>query len=193
MLTGYQLINTKTGDIVDQWGGVWGQTAGVPNPLVLPNGLQVCAAAPGQVFGEYQLLPWEISAPARSAVNDERDRRIFSGFVFQGVRFQSRLEDQKRIAGAGTLAVMAIVLGAKAGDYRWHGGDEDFSWIAEDNSLVKMDAQTVIAFGQAAANHESLHVFAARSLKELDPIPADFADDKYWPKEAVQEAEQEAK
>lgn len=114
-------------------------------------------------------------------VNAERDRRIFGGFTFNGVRFQSRLEDQKRIAGAGTLAVVAIVGGAQAGDYLWHGGAEPFAWIAEDNTLVPMDAQTVIAFGQAAAAHESANVFAARAIKDMDPIPSDFAADSYWP------------
>lgn len=123
-----------------------------------------------------------LSAPVVSAddVNAERDRRIFSGFSFNGVRFQSRIEDQKRIAGAGTLALAAIVGGAQSGNLRWHGGDADFAWIAEDNSLVAMDAQTVIAFGQAAAHHKSRHVFAARVLKDTDPIPADYADDVNW-------------
>lgn len=115
------------------------------------------------------------------AVNAERDRRIFSGFSFNGARFQSRIEDQKRISGAAILAAVAIMAGAKVGDYRWHGGDSDFSWIAEDNSLVRMDAQTVIAFGKAAAYHETAHVFAARALKDADPIPADYVNDKYWP------------
>lgn len=116
----------------------------------------------------------------RALVNAERDRRIHGGFVFNGTRFQSRVEDQKRIAGAGTLAVITLTNGAEAGDYRWHGGDTDFVWIAEDNTLVQMDAQTVIAFGQAAARHESAHVFAARVLKDADPV-VDFADSKYWP------------
>jgi len=126
---------------------------------------------------------YDLRGPVISAdnVNAERDRRIHAGFTFNGTRFQSRLEDQKRIAGAGTLAVMAIVAGAQAGDLRWHGGESDFAWIAEDNSLVTMDAQTVIAFGQAAARHETLHVFAARALKDTSPIPADFAADQHWP------------
>lgn len=114
-------------------------------------------------------------------VNAERDRRIFSGFTYDGVRFQSRLEDQKRISGAAILAAVAIMAGVQPGNYRWHGGDADFAWIAEDNSLVPMDAQTVIAFGQAAARHETLHVFAARALKDAAQIPADYASDQFWP------------
>lgn len=114
-------------------------------------------------------------------VNEERNRRIFSGFTFNGSTFQSRLEDQKRISGASILAAVAIMSGAKAGDLRWHGGDSDFAWIAADNVLVPMDAHTVIAFGQAAARHETLHVFAARALKDMTPIPFDYASDRFWP------------
>jgi Domain of unknown function (DUF4376) len=119
--------------------------------------------------------------PTSEDVNRERDRRVVSGFTYLGALFQSRVEDQKRINGAGTLALVAVVNGAQAGDYRWHGGAEDFAWISEDNQLVRMDAFDVIGFGQAAARWESLHVFAARALKDAVPIPADFAADAYWP------------
>lgn len=71
--------------------------------------------------------------------------------------------------------------GVKPGDYRWHGGEEDFVWIAEDNSLVPMDAQTVIAFGQAMAAWKSSHIFSARALKDTTPIPLNYQDDQYWP------------
>lgn len=116
----------------------------------------------------------------RSAINTERDRRIASGFVFNSVRFQTRPEDRENIAGAGVLALGAIVAGAQGNDYRWHGGEEDFGWIAENNAIVPMDAQTVHAFGQGAAAWKSAHIFAARALKEMSPIPADYADDKWW-------------
>jgi hypothetical protein len=35
--------------------------------------------------------------------------------------------------------------------------------------------------GQAAAANESAHIFAARALKDMSPIPSDFSDDAYWP------------
>lgn len=127
------------------------------------------------------LLAFPTDAPDRSEVNKERDRRIGSGFMFNGMLFQSRIEDQKRIAGAGTLAIIEIMNGAQPKDLRWRGGNSDFVWIAADNSLVPMDALTVIAFGQACATWEAVHVFAARSIKNTSPIPSDYAADKYWP------------
>jgi hypothetical protein len=101
--------------------------------------------------------------------------------MFEGVKFQARIEDQKRITGASILATIAVMNGAQVGDYRWHGGTSDFVWIADDNSLVIMDAFDIINFGKKAAEWESNHVFAAYALKEMNPIPEDFRDDKYWP------------
>jgi len=110
-----------------------------------------------------------------------RDELIADGFWFDGVKYDSRPEDQKRISGAALLAFMAASQGAEANNYLWHGGSEPFSWIAQDNSVVQMDAPTVISFGQTAAEHERAHIFAARALKDMDPIPDDWANTAYWP------------
>lgn len=46
------------------------------------------------------------------------------------------------------------------------GQDSDFTWIAEDNSEIKMDAQTMFDFGKAYSSYESSLIFYARSLKD---------------------------
>lgn len=66
-------------------------------------------------------------------------------------------------------------------DLRWHGGAEDFAWIAADNSIHAMDAQTVFGLGQAAMAHKQALIFAARAIKDADPISEDYTDDIYWP------------
>lgn len=116
-----------------------------------------------------------------ASINSYRDELIAQGFWFNSVKYDSRPEDQKRISGAALLAFMAVSQGAEANNFLWHGGSEPFSWIAQDNSIVQMDAPTVIAFGQTAAEHERAHIFAARTLKDMDPIPADWNDAAYWP------------
>lgn len=116
----------------------------------------------------------------RRDIDAERDRRIDGGFSFNGVRFQSRPQDRENIAGAAVAALAAITAGAEAGDYRWHGGNADFAWIAEDNSLHLMDAQTLFAFGQAAMAHKQATIFAARQLKDSDEIPVNYKNDEYW-------------
>lgn len=120
-------------------------------------------------------------APTNADVNMERDRRIKEGFTFAGKVYDFDDKSKANISGAALNAFMAIVAGAQVGDLTWHGGVSDFAWIAQDNTLTTMDAQTVVAFGQAAAAHESAHIFAARALKEANPIPSDYTDDAYWP------------
>lgn len=120
--------------------------------------------------------------PTDADVNAERDRRLTQPFTFNGTQFGFGPESKTRISGAATLAGFALGAGAQPGDLLWHGGDTPFSWIADDNTLVTMDAPTAFAFGQAAANHESRIIFAARMLKDAPGgIPEDFADDQYWP------------
>ncbi len=119
--------------------------------------------------------------PAGKEVDRERDRRIDAGIQFQGVMFQSCATDRENIAGAAQLAFMAVVAGAQAGDLRWASSDQDFAWIASDNSLVPMDAQTVVAFGKTAAERKQALIFAARQLKDMVEIPGDYTDDQWWP------------
>ncbi len=119
-------------------------------------------------------------ADLKADIDAERDRRIDGGFIFEGVEYQSRPEDRENIAGAATAALGAIMAGAQPGDLRWHGGAEDFAWIAADNTMHTMDAQTVYAFGQAAMAHKQAHIFAARDIKDSESIPVDFAADRWW-------------
>lgn len=124
----------------------------------------------------------ELALPTSDDVDAERARRVAMGFDFGGTTFQSRPEDRENLAGASTAALAAMMQGAQPNDLRWHGGGSDFVWIAADNSLVPLDAQSMFALGQAAMAHKQAMMFAARAIKDADPIPADFAtNDAYWP------------
>jgi len=115
-------------------------------------------------------------------VDEERDRRINAGMVWDNVTYQTRPQDRENIAGASILALAAISNGAQPGDLRWHGEDTDFVWIAEDNTTHTFDAPTFFAFSQAMARHKSAHIFAARAIKDMTEIPADYAtNEAYWP------------
>jgi hypothetical protein len=119
--------------------------------------------------------------PSSADVNAERDRRTHAGFMFQDKLYQFDPDSRSRITGAATLAKFAIFGGAQPGDLRWINPAVDFSWISSDNTLTTMDAHTCSAFGDAAAVHEQRHIFAARAIKAMSPIPADYTDDAYWP------------
>jgi hypothetical protein len=119
-------------------------------------------------------------------VDTERDRRIEAGFVFEGILYQSRTEDRENIAGAVKAATDAVAVGAEPGDFGWQrlldpNAPAEFRWIAADNTMHAMDAQTVMRFGYAALGHKQAHIFAARELKDLSPIPADYTAASYWP------------
>jgi hypothetical protein len=79
------------------------------------------------------------------------------------------------------LAFIAILGGAAAGDLRWADPDADFAWITADNSLMPMDAQTAVELGKAWAAYKERLIFAARALKDMAQLPADYTADQYWP------------
>jgi hypothetical protein len=126
------------------------------------------------------LLAFDIDAPTAAMVDAERDRRL-NAFAFGGRRYDFDPDSQTNMTGAGTLALAAIISGKQPGDLRWADPDRDFGWIAADNTLVAMDAQTTMAFAQAAAHWKSSHIMIGRALKDATPIPADFANDAHWP------------
>lgn len=118
----------------------------------------------------------EVQAQAERIIDAERDQRIESGFVFAATQFQSRASDRENIAGTTQLATLAVMAGAQQGDLYWHDGVDPFAWIAADNSLVLMDAQTVIQFGQAAAAHKHALIFQARAMKNAAESATTVAD-----------------
>lgn len=116
-------------------------------------------------------------------IDMERDRRIGSGFTFDGHAYQTEsASDRENILGAlGTSLAAITVDEAQPGDLRWFDADFDFFWIAADDTRVPMDAQTCLAFARAAVSRKSLLVIAGNSIKQMNPIPQDYMDDKYWP------------
>lgn len=134
--------------------------------------------AEGWTMGE---APAPDPSVVRAGIDAERDRRLTADFLFMGKMYQRDPESVKRIGFAATLAGFAMGAGAQPSDLFWHGDENPFVWIASDNSLTPMDAQTTLAFGQAAAAVETRLIFAAKALRDANPIPEDYTDDKWWP------------
>jgi len=126
------------------------------------------------------ISPYNAPLPTPDDVNSERDRRL-KLFTFANKVYDFDADSQQNIAGAYSLALAAVINGSQPNDFRWVDPDQDFTWIAHDNSLVTMDAQTCLAFGQAAASWKADHIHTARSIKDLAPIPMDYAEDSRWP------------
>lgn len=135
-----------------------------------------------EILSSGQEIQAYVQPPASSDnVNAERDRRLktfsFGGKLYD---FCDGRGSDINIAGAGTLALAAIMAGAQANDLRWADPAVDFSWVAADNSIVTMDAQTCLNFAKAAADWKAKHIRKARALKDMNPIPADYASDIRW-------------
>jgi hypothetical protein len=120
-------------------------------------------------------------------VDTERLRRSQLGMTFDGEFYQTRATqlnpDQTNIHGMATAALAALASGATEGDLRWQDPDTDFVWIAEDNTLVEMDAYKMAAFGSALGIFLKRLTFAAAAIKaELATDPTlDIMDDDLWP------------
>lgn len=122
-----------------------------------------------------------VRQPNAADVDVERDRRMAAGVEFNGTLFQSRPSDHENIIGASQLAFMAVAGGAKPGNLRWSDPNQDFTWIAADNSQVPMDAPTVVDLGKAVIARKQALIHAGRQLKDMEAIPGDYVDDKWWP------------
>lgn len=70
---------------------------------------------------------------------------------FEGNEF-SRPATINDLNTALSLAILASLSGAQAGDYRWHGGEEDFCWLDTSDRPVPMDAETFIEFSKTVFN-----------------------------------------
>lgn len=62
-IVGYKLVQISDQNMIEQWGGVWGQCPSVPNPINLPNGDTVYAPALNTDYQGYELIVWEMEQP----------------------------------------------------------------------------------------------------------------------------------
>ncbi len=101
---GYQLKLIATGEIINQWGGVWGQLASPPGEIKLPSGDIVCAP---QVGVEYQgciLDPWMMDPPPPLVPNLISDRQFF-----QQAAISSLITQSEALAAVQTGAIPAVL------------------------------------------------------------------------------------
>lgn len=149
-----------------------------PEPAYQPDPNAVLYTPPA-VSQPPSEVPLDVTA---EGVNRERDRRL-RRFTFNGKQFDfcDGKGSDINIAGAGTLALGAIIEGKQQGDLRWANPDADFKWVAADNSSMTMDAHTCLNFAKAAAAWKERHIHAARAIKNTTPIPSDYKSDSRWP------------
>lgn len=128
--------------------------------------------------------PATLTAETRSRMVDlEQVRRTQLGFLYNGKLFGCDETATRNITAAGAQAGLAVrsVPPAVAGDYYWQDPSTPFQWITADNTLMPLDAYQTEEMSGVAATHVKRHIYAARTIKDLDPFPVDWWDDSYWP------------
>lgn len=119
-------------------------------------------------------------------VGAEMYRRLELDLSYLGHAFQMNETSRNLIRRAAVQASVFLLGGGQADDTKWHLPEDQkaagapFAWIASDNSIVTMLASQVIDFGTAVDTREMLLRMKARVLKDTNPIPLDYQDDKYW-------------
>lgn len=119
-------------------------------------------------------------------VNEEMYRRLELDLSYLGHSFQMNETSRNLIRRAAVQASVFLLSGGQADDAKWHlpadqkASGAAFAWIASDNTPVPMLASETVAFGTAVDTREMFLRMKARGLKDMTPIPLDYADEKYW-------------
>jgi hypothetical protein len=119
-------------------------------------------------------------------VDAERDRRIAAGIVYSNTNFQTSEDARANISGAQGLSLAAMIVdpGGTAG-LRWANPNVDFSWTSTDNTEFPMTAAVCQDFCVKAMSYKTALIKTARALKDMDPIPVDYANNSYWPSDIL--------
>lgn len=177
---GYNLVEVSTGNIVEHWGGIWGQCPGEPNPVTLPNGDIVYGMKQGDTASGYLLEPWMMDQPSPTAddVIIERSRRLAVGFDYNFGDAQN-----PDIQHVGTTPS------------DMNGWNEVTAWansqVALNNTTATVDILTDNGTATVTAIEWMKVVNASTefrqpiwafsfALQAMNPIPYDYTNDKYW-------------
>lgn len=111
-----------------------------------------------------------------SDVNRERDRRLLVGKGFtptgHGSEVVVNILDEPNLTGLATLAVVQSGAGNGAATIQWRDNADTLHTLSYN--------QVIELHGLAAAYKQAVYA-ASWTLKDSDPIPADYADDSRWP------------
>jgi hypothetical protein len=129
-----------------------------------------------QVSGEWAAPP--APPPTNAAVTDEAERRIEDGVVVTvpghtpTIYVQGRDKDTRNVQGLVTAAQLRLASGDTTTLTSFRDGN---------NVMHELTPAQVAALWQESAAYVTAVYHASWAIKAMDPIPADYADDSYWP------------
>jgi len=174
---GWKLVY-KDGEVLESWGGAWGSTQSVPNPVILPSGLRIHGMEPELDYEGYKLVPWMMEKPAANSddVIREREKRLAEGF-------EHDFGDERGIHHIGTTPQ----------DMAGWSEVTQFAQAAAASGLGTTPINIVTNTGPVQLTAMEwlgvlLHAAVVRQpiwansfiIQEMKPIPEDYGDDKYW-------------
>ncbi|WJR66931.1 DUF4376 domain-containing protein [Neorhizobium sp. CSC1952] len=106
------------------------------------------------------------------AINAERTRRIVAGRVIDGIRVTGRDEDARNLTNLALAAQLRLAAQDTETLTTFRDGD---------NVDHELTPPQIMSLWQQSSEYVSALYAASWALKALDPIPADFADNSYWP------------
>lgn len=134
-------------------------------------------AGPGWCYADGVFSPPSPPPASGDQINVERDRRISAGTTvnvtgYGDIPLQGGERDQTNLLGLVTAAQVRLAGGDTATLTKFRDAEN------VDHMLTPMQVIEMWSKGAAwiSANYD-----ASWALKAMDPIPADFADDSYWP------------
>jgi len=110
---------------------------------------------------------FDIDAVDPSAINVERARRIAAGRTINNMPMQLRDEDIRNLQSLAFNASLFM--------------DEITEFRDANNKSHQLGAPEILSLWEGTHAYISDVYKASWALKAMEPVPADFADDKYWP------------
>jgi hypothetical protein len=143
-----------------------------------PANIAAIAAVMGGTYTEVIEAPLSAPAPTTDDVNAERARRIEAGTNIVippyavAIALQGREKDQISLLGLKAAAQDRIAAGDTTTTTKFRD--------RENTDHLLTPPQIVALWQMGAAWIGAMHE-ASWSLKDINPIPADFASDEWWP------------
>lgn len=111
-------------------------------------------------------------ATLAQAVNAERSRRIIAGTVVDGIHVTGSDDDARNLTSLALAAQLRLA-----------AGDTETTTTFRDGGNVdhELTPAQLLSLWQQSAEYVSALYAASWALKAMEPIPADFSTEGYWP------------
>ena len=113
-------------------------------------------------------------------INEERDKRVLTGFTWNGKQFQSDAASISNMNAAALSALMFLYSGGDPDSTNWDFNN-DFVWLTASNEKIILSAKDMIELNDTARLHIKNHVFCARILKDSENLVKNYKEDSNWP------------